>query len=70
MSGYSAANSGQKASSTSAWPVSSARPVAAQAANGVNVPNPHMLITQSTPATALKRNGGTEYRTDIAKQMP
>jgi len=35
-------------------------PVAAQPANGVSVPKPHMLITQSTPATALNRNGGTE----------
>ena len=49
------------------WPRSSGRPVAAHVANGVNVPNPHMLITQSTPATALKRNGGTEYKSDMAK---
>src|SRR5213080_1915420 len=40
----------------------------AEQEQGVNEPNPHILINQSTPATALKRNGGTEYRTDIAKQ--
>ena len=51
-----------------AWPRSSGRPVAAHVANGVNVPNPTMLISQSTPATALKRNGGTEYSNDMAKQ--
>ena len=29
-------------------------------AYGVSVPNPHMLISQSAPATALSRSGGTE----------
>ena len=42
--------------------------MATQVASGVSVPNPHMLITQSTPATALNRNGGTEYKSDRAKQ--
>src|SRR2546425_5833253 len=51
-----------------ACPRSSGRPVAAHVANGVNVPNPTMLISQSTPATALNRNGGTEYSSDMTKQ--
>ena len=36
-----------------------ARPDAAHPAYGVSVPKPIMLISQSIPATALNRNGGT-----------
>ena len=46
------------------------RPVVAQPASGVRVPNPIMLISQSTPGTAFSRNGGTEYRTERAKHRP
>ncbi len=37
---------------------------------GVRVPKPHMLMSQSAPATALSRNGGTEYRIESVKHTP
>jgi len=43
--------------------------VAAQPAAGVSVPKPHMLMSQSAPATALSRSGGTEYASDRMKQI-
>ena len=59
---------GTEASSTNPRAGSSGTPVAAQPAYGVSVPKPNMLMIQSAPGTAFKRNGGTEYSTESPRQ--